>query len=88
MRSLPPKTIVRPENGTLKAVEGSDENAIRWFDMIQITRMFLALPLGLTFFTDIGQAYYLDERCNALFDPTDSRSLDLRHSAQLLQSST
>lgn len=29
-------------------------------------------------------AYYLEERANALFDPTDSRSLDLRHSARLL----
>lgn len=43
MRSLPPKTTVRPDNGTLKAVEGSDENAIRWFDMIQVSRM-LAPP--------------------------------------------
>jgi hypothetical protein len=39
MRSLPPKTTVRPENGFLKAAEGSDENAVRWFDMIQISRM-------------------------------------------------
>lgn len=38
MRSLPPKTTVRPDNGTLKAVEGSDENAMRWFDMIQVSR--------------------------------------------------
>lgn len=28
--------------------------------------------------------YYLEERTNALFDPQDSRSLDLRHSAGLL----
>lgn len=38
MRGLPPKTTVRPDTGTLKAVDGSDENAIRWFDTIQITR--------------------------------------------------
>ncbi|KAJ5152040.1 hypothetical protein N7492_010335 [Penicillium capsulatum] len=67
MRSLPPKTSVRPDNGTLKAVDGSDENAMRWFDMIQVS------------------PYYLEERSNALFDPTDPRSLDLRHSSRLLQ---
>ncbi|KAJ5946500.1 hypothetical protein N7454_003339 [Penicillium verhagenii] len=66
MRSLPPKTTVRPESGYLKAAEGSDENAVRWFDMIQIS------------------PYYLEERANALFDPSDSRSLDLHHSARLL----
>lgn len=38
MRSLPPKASPRPDSGILKAVEGSDENAARWFDMIQITR--------------------------------------------------
>lgn len=41
MRSLPPKTTVRPDNGTLKAVDGSDENAMRWFDMIQVSRTLL-----------------------------------------------
>lgn len=66
MRSLPPKTVVRPDNGTLKAVDGSDEYAMRWFDMIQVT------------------PFYLEERTNAMFDPQDSRSLDLRHSAGLL----
>ena len=40
MRSLPPKTTIRPDNGTLKAVDGSDENAMRWFDMIQISRTY------------------------------------------------
>lgn len=45
MRSLPPKTTVRPDNGTLKAAEGSDEDAIRWFDMIQISRMFVPTPV-------------------------------------------
>lgn len=38
MRSLPPKASPRPESGILKAVEGSDENAVRWFDLIRITR--------------------------------------------------
>ncbi|KAJ5160354.1 uncharacterized protein N7482_007358 [Penicillium canariense] len=66
MRSLPPKTTIRPDSGTLKAIEGSDENAVRWFDMIQIT------------------PYYLEERANAMFDPQNSRSLDLRHCAGLL----
>lgn len=41
MRYVPPKTVVRPDNGTLKGVDGSDENAIRWFDMIQVTPFYL-----------------------------------------------
>ncbi|KAJ5379434.1 hypothetical protein N7509_012553 [Penicillium cosmopolitanum] len=68
MRSLPPKTTVRPD-GTLKAVDGSDENAMRWFDMIQIS------------------PFYVEERAHAMFDPTDSRSLDLHHVSGLLQPS-
>ncbi|KAL6239822.1 hypothetical protein BDW75DRAFT_197477 [Aspergillus navahoensis] len=66
MRSLPPKASPLPDSGILKAVEGSDENAIRWFDMIKIT------PL------------YLEQRQTAGFDPTDSRSFDLRYGAKLL----
>jgi hypothetical protein len=38
MRSLPPKATPRPENGILKAVDGSDANAARWFDMIKVSR--------------------------------------------------
>ena len=38
MRGLPPKASPRPGTGIMKAVEVSDENAARWFDMIQITR--------------------------------------------------
>ncbi|KAI9928802.1 hypothetical protein ASPWEDRAFT_168775 [Aspergillus wentii DTO 134E9] len=41
MRSLPPKANPRPENGILKAVEGSDENAARWFELIKVTPHFL-----------------------------------------------
>jgi hypothetical protein len=37
MRSLPPKAAPGAD-GILKAMEGSDENAARWFDMIKITR--------------------------------------------------
>jgi hypothetical protein len=37
MRSLPPKASPAPDTGILKAVDGSDENAIRWFDMIKIS---------------------------------------------------
>ncbi|KAJ5691215.1 hypothetical protein N7488_011950 [Penicillium malachiteum] len=66
MRSLPPKTVVRPDSGVLRAIDGSDENAVRWFDMIQVT------------------PYYLEERANSIFDPSDSRSMDLHHSARLL----
>ena len=48
MRSLPPKTTVRPDNGTLKAVDGSDENAMRWFDMIQVSRMYFVCSSNQT----------------------------------------
>ena len=41
MRYVTPKTVVRPDNGTLKGVDGSDENAIRWLDMIQVTPFYL-----------------------------------------------
>lgn len=37
MRSLPPKAAPGPD-GILGAMDGSDENAVRWFDMIKITR--------------------------------------------------
>lgn len=40
MRSLPPKASPRPDSGILKAVDGSDENAVRWFDMIKVTREY------------------------------------------------
>ena len=40
MRSLPPKATPRPDTGVLKAVDLSDENAARWFDMIKVTREF------------------------------------------------
>ncbi|KAJ5135807.1 uncharacterized protein N7515_005085 [Penicillium bovifimosum] len=67
MRHIPPKATFRPDNGILKAVDGSDEHAIRWFDMIQLT------------------PYFIEERKNAVFDPSDSRSLDCHHSASLLE---
>ncbi|PYH88686.1 hypothetical protein BO71DRAFT_128881 [Aspergillus ellipticus CBS 707.79] len=66
MRSLPPKATPRPDTGILKAVDGSDENAVRWFDMIKITPLFL------------------EQRQATNFDPSDSRSLDLRYGAKLL----
>ncbi|BCR97434.1 uncharacterized protein AKAW2_30753S [Aspergillus luchuensis] len=66
MRSLPPKATPRPDTGILKAVDGSDENAARWFDMIKVTPLFL------------------EQRQATVFDPTDSRSLDLRYGAKLL----
>ncbi|KAJ5926632.1 hypothetical protein N7516_008405 [Penicillium verrucosum] len=67
MRHIPPKATFRPDNGILKAVDGSDEHAVRWFDMIQLT------------------PYFIEERKNAVFDPSDSRSLDFHHSANLLE---
>ncbi|RAK95798.1 uncharacterized protein BO80DRAFT_248985 [Aspergillus ibericus CBS 121593] len=66
MRSLPPKATPRPDTGILKAVDGSDENATRWFDMIKVTPLFL------------------EQRQATVFDPSDSRSLDLRYGAKLL----
>lgn len=45
MRSLPPKATPRPDTGYLKAVDGSDENAARWFEMVQVSRKFW--PPGL-----------------------------------------
>ncbi|TQB72645.1 hypothetical protein MPDQ_006688 [Monascus purpureus] len=67
MRSLPPKASPRPDTGILKAIDGSDENAARWFDTLQVTSEFLQL------------------RQSAVFDPSDSRSLDLRYGAKLIQ---
>lgn len=37
MRGLPPKTSPRPDNGILRAVEGSEEAACNWFETIGIT---------------------------------------------------
>ncbi|GMF80064.1 unnamed protein product [Aspergillus oryzae] len=45
MRSLPPKATPRPDNGILKAVDGSDMNAARWFDMIKVSREFTIHPV-------------------------------------------
>lgn len=47
MRSLPPKASPRPDNGILKAVEGSDENAAQWFETIQITRKSCGFSLSI-----------------------------------------
>lgn len=82
MRSLPPKATPRPDTGILKAVEGSDENAARWFDMIQVYRKY-PFVRGLSGITD-NIALYLEQRQSAVFDPHDSRSLDLRYGAKLL----
>jgi hypothetical protein len=39
MRALPPKTSPRPDTGVLKTTKDeSDDNAVRWFDMINVTR--------------------------------------------------
>lgn len=85
MRSLPPKTTVRADNGILKAVEGGDENATRWFDLIQVSRTFVPLLFSPVMLTLVAAVYFLEERQNAIFDPSDSRSLDLRYGAKLLQ---
>lgn len=87
MRGLPPKTAIKPDTGVLKASEGSDENASRWFDMIQITREFPSSP-----FMDLSgailisvTAMFLEQRRNTEVDMTDSRSLDLKYVSKLLQ---
>lgn len=43
MRSLPPRASPRPDNGILRAVEGSDENAVNWFESLRLTREYLCL---------------------------------------------
>ena len=52
MRHIPPKATFRPDNGILKAVDGSDEHAVRWFDMIQITRKSTPDLIYAIFLTD------------------------------------
>jgi hypothetical protein len=52
MRHIPPKATFRPDNGILKAVDGSDEHVVRWFDMIQITRKATPDLIHATFLTD------------------------------------
>jgi hypothetical protein len=85
MRSLPPKASPAPDTGILKAVDGSDENAIRWFDMIKISCKSHAFPLYFLngALTDYS-ALFLEQRGAAVFDPTDSRSFDLRYGSKLL----
>lgn len=54
MRHIPPKATFRPDNGILKAVDGSDEHAVRWFDMIQLTRKSNSRPeLSRAFVTNV-----------------------------------
>lgn len=85
MRGLPPKTTPRPENGILKAIDGSDENAIRWFDTIKVTRKFHCL-ITLSWKPHLTSviAQFLEQRQSAEFDPNDSRSLELKYGARLL----
>ena len=87
MRSLPPKATPRADNGILKAVDGSDMNAARWFDMIKVSREFTIHPVSQPQnfpLTGDTTALYLEQRQAAVFDPNDSRSLDLRYGAKLL----
>lgn len=87
MRSLPPKTAIKPDTGVLKASEGSDDNATRWFDMIQITREFprcLLIDQCSALLISVA-AMFLEQRRNAEFDMNDSRSLDLKYASKLLQ---
>ena len=81
MRGLPPKASPRPDTGILKAVEGSDENVIRWFDLIRVTRKSAHTfnEINLT-----SSADFLEQRQAATYDPSDSRSFDFRYGAKLL----
>lgn len=88
MRALPPKTTLRPDTGILKAIDGSDENAIRWFDTIQVTRKCGTIRLSLAVSLTRMAAQFLEQRQAAEFDPNDSRSLELKYGAKLLQAAT
>lgn len=79
MRSLPPKATPGPD-GVLRAVEGSDESAIRWLDMIRVTRKYA----WFIEFASNNAAQYLEQRQAAIYDPNDSRSFDLRYGAKLI----
>lgn len=83
MRSLPPKATPRPDTGILKAVDGSDENAARWFDSIKITCKN-SLSIVHKHILMASLALFLEQRQATVFDPADSRSLDLRYGAKLL----
>lgn len=39
MRNVMPKTVVQPDTGIIRAADGSHPDAIRFFDMVQVTRM-------------------------------------------------
>ncbi|KAB8069081.1 hypothetical protein BDV29DRAFT_58408 [Aspergillus leporis] len=70
MRSLPPKATPRPENGILKAVDGSDANAARWFDMIKVSPLFLEQRQAAVF--DPNDSRSFDLRYGAkLLPPTN-----------------
>ncbi|PKY07578.1 hypothetical protein P168DRAFT_231404 [Aspergillus campestris IBT 28561] len=71
MRSLPPKATPRPDTGVLKAVDLSDENAARWFDMIKVTPQYLEQRQNADF--DPNDSRSLDLRYGAkLLPPANS----------------
>lgn len=40
MRNVVPKTVVQPETGIIRAADGSHPDAVRFFDMVQVTRKY------------------------------------------------
>ena len=67
----------------LKAINESDKEISGWFDKIQLTCKFTTDVTSVKLLT--CPADFLDQRQAAVFDPTDSRSLDLKYCAKILQ---
>ncbi|KAJ5893970.1 hypothetical protein N7495_005661 [Penicillium taxi] len=44
-----PKTTVRPETGTLRMIDGSEEHATKWLDLIQVTPFFIEQRMSTAF---------------------------------------
>ena len=84
VRKLPPESSPRPGDGVLKAVNDSDKNISGWFEQVQLTRKSDPEVVQTTFKLT-NPADFLDQRQAAQFDPDDSRSLDLKYCAKILQ---
>ncbi|PGH14171.1 hypothetical protein AJ80_06040 [Polytolypa hystricis UAMH7299] len=65
MRALAPACVIDGETHILRAKDSSKEDAVQWFNAINVT------------------ANYLADRELARFDPSDSRSLDLKFCCKL-----
>jgi hypothetical protein len=72
MRGLPPKTAIRPDTGILRAADGSDENAMRWFDMINLTRKL-----------EENNCHFIECSINSRLQPNISNFVQLQNLIQL-----